>query len=201
MNYQYVGCGACRSGTMFLANLMTQGGIPMGHEAFLGLPFGGIVVPNMVGEVSWLGVPFIGREKANGAKIIQIVRNPLKTISSMVHSRVLEDHCFRSNLYTMFKEIFIPEIRRYRLMDRYMLYYLKWNEMITPHADLVYRLEDLVKNPKELFDDLGVDVSKVKFDLKKKNSYKGVKQLKLEDLEGYFFTEHIKEFMKSYKYL
>jgi hypothetical protein len=180
---------------------MTQAGIPTGHEALLGLPFGGTYVEGMTSEVSWLAAPMLGREKAKGAKIIHIVRNPLKQISSAAHSRILEDHCFRSNVYTMYKEVVIPELRRYRLLDRYMLYYLKWNELISKHADLTYRLEDLIKNPQELFDDLGVDVSKVKFDLTKKNAYKKVKQLTLEDLEGYLWTGALKEFMKAFSYL
>lgn len=196
-----IGTGCARSGTAFLAKLLTQGGIPMGHETMFGCPGFGEWREGMVGDVSWLATPFLVREKKRGAVVIQIVRHPLKHISSMNHVRTFEDHNFKANIYTIYKELYIPTLRRYRVLDRYIVNWIKWNQMAEKHADLVYRLEDLIEDPYELFDDLGVDVKGKTIDTKKVNSYNNVKQLKWEDFKDCAYYNDLIQGAHHYKYI
>ena len=197
-----VATGCARSGTTFLAKLLTQGGITMSHEAYYGFPFFGCTYrEGAIGDVGWIAAPFLQREQVRGALTIQIVRHPLKVISSMAHVHTLEDHNFKSNLYTMCKELYLPKLRRFRLMDRYIYNWLKWNKMIAPYADLTYRLEDLVQNPKELFDDLGIDVKGKKLSTKKVNDYSNVKQFDWEDFRDCLYFNELLEAAYHYKYL
>jgi len=133
--------GCARSGTNFIANLLTQGGVGCNHEALFGAPGYGTIIDNAIAESSWLAVPYFPKEKVRGAILIHLIRHPLKQISSMRHVRTFEDHNFRSNIYSIFKELYLPTIRRYRLMDRYIYNWIKWNRMAESHADLTYRLE------------------------------------------------------------
>lgn len=194
--------GCSRSGTAFMADLLTQGGVPCTHEAYFGFPFFGCTYrEGAIAESSWLSAPFLKREKDRGALIIHIVRHPLKQISSMAHARSMEDHNFRSNLYTMTKELFLPTLRRLRLEDRYLYNWLKWNAMGEQYADFTYRLEDIVKNPKGLFDDLGIPVDGIKFDTKKKNSYSNVKQYDWSDFRDCLYYDELIHNAHRYKYL
>jgi hypothetical protein len=196
-----IGTGCARSGTNFLANLMTQGGVIMGHETIFGAPGFGEWREGMIGDVSWLAAPFLQREKKRGAIIIQIIRHPLKQISSLCHQKVFEDYNFKSNIYSMYKELYMPHIRRLSLMDRYIYNWLSWNRLIEGYADLIYRLEDLVENPYELFEDLGIDVKGKVFDTKKTNDYKNVKQLDWSDFKDCMYYKELLKGAVRYKYI
>lgn len=202
ITYPAIVIGGCaRSGTNFISKLLTQGGVPCNHEILFGAPGFGHIVDNAVAESSWLAIPYFPREKMRGAILIHLIRHPLKHISSMNHVHTFEDYQFKSNIYTIYKELFLPTIQRYRLMDRYMYNWIKWNIMAEKYADLTYRLEDLVENPKEIFDDLGIDVSKVKFDTKPTNTYNKPKQIKWEDLVDYQFYQEFVYTAWRYKYI
>lgn len=196
-----VATGCARSGTSFLANLLTQGGVICNHETYYGMPGFGEWRDGAIAECSWLAVPHLEREKLRGAKIIHIIRHPLKHISSMAHVHTLEDHNFRANIYSIFKELFFPTIRRLRVKDRYLLNWIKWNQWAEKYADLTYRLEDLIKNPQELFDDLGIDVKDVKFDTSKKNSYSNVKQYDWADFRDCLYYNELIQNAWRYKYI
>lgn len=69
------------------------------------------------------------------------------------------------------------------------------------YADFTYRLEDIVKNPKGLFDDLGIPVDGIKFDTKKKNSYSNVKQYDWSDFRDCLYYDELIHNAHRYKYL
>jgi len=199
--YKLIVTGCPRSGTMFMSRLLSQGGISCNHEFFYGMPGQATAKSRAIAEASWLAVPFLGRDKKEwGAKVIHIVRNPLKQMSSLAHMHVFEEHAFRANPYSMFKELHLPNLRRHRLLDRYIYFWVRWNDSIIKHADFTYRLEDIVKNPQEVFDDLKHDTKGVKLDVSKENAYDNVKQLKLKDFEDCLYYEELIEEAKRYGY-
>jgi hypothetical protein len=167
-----IGAGCPRSGTMFLADLLTQGGLPMGHETYFGNPNGGTWIDGMVGDVSWLSAPFLHEYKGKDRVIIQIVREPIAHINSLIMSDFFEEHSFRGNTGTRFVELYLPQIRLFGLLDRYIYFWTKWNQMIEPYADFIYRLEDLSKNPSEIFEDLKHDIGDKVVKLRKVNAHK-----------------------------
>jgi len=199
--YKLIVTGCPRSGTAFMARLLTEGGISCNHEFFYGMPGISIVRNKAIAEASWLAVPYLERDKkAWDAKVIHIIRNPLKQISSLAHMHCLEDYNFEANPYTFFKGLHLPRLKRHGLLDRYIYFWIKWNLWAEKYADLTYRLEDIVKDPQEVFDDLGYDTTGKKFDLSKENNYTDVKQLALEDFKGCVYYDELIAEAKRYNY-
>lgn len=193
--------GCARSGTAFMAKLLTQGGIVCNHEILFGAPGYGEIRDEAIAESSWLATPYLAREKIRGAITMQIVRHPLKHISSMNHVHTLEDHNFRANIYTIYKKLYLPTLDRMRVMDRYIFNWIKWNQMAEKHADFIYRLEDLVEKPGEVFEDLGWDVGKKTLNTKKVNSYSNVEQLDWKDLRECLYYYELLQAAHHYKYI
>lgn len=75
------GCG--RSGTGYLAALLTAAGRPCGHEAFFQPDT--LVVPPAFraprGDASWLAAPFVSR-LPRGTVVVHLVRDPLEVVRS-----------------------------------------------------------------------------------------------------------------------
>jgi len=97
--------------------------------------------------------------------------------------------------------LYLPTMRRYRVLDRYIYNWIRWNKMIEDHVDLIYRLEDLVKNPKEIFEDLGWDIGKKKLNTKKVNTYSNVKQYEWKDFRDCLLYNELLNAAGHYKYL
>jgi len=201
--YKYIITGCPRSGTKFVAKLLTQGGIPCNHELIWGMPgIVGLSHPNAIAESSWMAAPFISSYKQQypDSKIIHIIRNPLMQISSTYHKGIMEDYSFRSNLYAFYRELYLPILRRMSVMDRYIYFWIYWNRIAGEYADYTYRLEDLVENPKIIFDDLGVEIEDEELSTEKVNEYKNVKRLTFHHIKNSEFKDElIKEALK-YEY-
>ncbi len=173
--------GTPRCGTNFIASLFTQAGIPMGHECYYGLPYGGTWMETMRGEASWLAAPFLERH----TDVIHIVRNPIKVISSMKHDKFLDEPF---NPYAEFAIRHLPTILDYEGLDRYIHYWIEWNKKINGNR---YKLEDIVENPNIILP------NKENLNTDKKNSYGDVPQLDLTSCKLY---PELKEAALLYEY-
>lgn len=104
-------------------------------------------VSNLRADSSYMAAIDLGTEILYNTKIIHVVRHPFKVIHSFVNHI---DYFKGGNPFSLVYEQFI-----YRNMpvlkqemppyDKASLFYVLWNELIEPHADLFYRLEDDVK--------------------------------------------------------
>ena len=179
---QYIVTGTPRSGTGFTSQLLTSGGLKIGHEMFFGMPGAGFYPRGAVGDCSWLAVPYL-RNYPN-AKKIHIVRNPLKTISSMLHARNLDDVQIANNMYCYYKVKHLPEIMQWKGLNRYLFFWTVWNNVAEKECEKRFKLENIAKNPAPLFKHLGINTKGKKLYKKVYNQYSDVSYLKLKDLKG-----------------
>lgn len=140
--------GTPRSGTGFMSQLLTKAGIPCGHEQIYGFE-GGHRVVDPKAESSWLAAPHLKKHK----DIVHIVRDPLKVISSQKKYEFLHDN----GDFAKYAYEHCPGILIKKGFDRYMYFYIKWNEMIEEHTDRRYKVEEIdvkefIENPKEIYD-------------------------------------------------
>lgn len=162
----YIVSGTPRSGTGFMAKLLTSAGIPIGHEMFFGMPGHGYYPKNAQGDSSWMAVPFIHNFDAT---VIHIVRNPIDNISSLLHRETFSEERMKTSIYTFFKMIRLPDLARWEGMDKYLAFYLAWNKEIDQMENIRVNLEHVTKNPTSLLDELGIVYDPTKLYNKKYN--------------------------------
>ena len=179
---QYIFTGTPRSGTGYISQLLTSAGVPIGHEMFYGMPGAGFFPKNAVGDSSWLAVPSLKNYKKE--QIFHIVRDPLKTITSLYRIRCLEDVNLVKNSYSNFKAIHLPEIMKYEGLDRYIFFWLVWNDVAAKEASGTYKLENIVKNPKTFLKKIGIDPGDRKLFTKVYNQLPKDKYFTLKDLKN-----------------
>jgi hypothetical protein len=115
---KFIVAGTGRSGTVYAARVLTDLGIPCGHESifnyedeeivikrFLGLlpptisecsaNYGWVRLDSIVADSSYMVVPYLNRQGVKEVPIIHIVRNPLQVVSSFVKD--LEYFCDKIN--------------------------------------------------------------------------------------------------------
>lgn len=175
MKLKYVISGTGRCGTLFAAKILTDLGIPCGHEAIFDtngidgaikrlkgeLPIScsnisaksgnWIKYSEIIADSSYMSAPFLDRFDAD---IIHIVRNPIEVISSFV----ISFHYFSSHdpgnnkwhkfIYKHSRNLTNPSFNQ---ITRAAYYYVLWNEMIeSKSSGKNYFLFNIEKN----YDDL-----------------------------------------------
>lgn len=134
--------GPARSGTAYVAELLTAAGLPTGHEDMFGA-YGFDARPELRGDSSWLAVPFLGDIPA-ACPIVFQTRDPLKVVESNFRIRFLQ----RDSKF----DRFVQAVLGARLpasatpLERCVLYVVEWIEMIRAHQSrlvLTSRLESL----------------------------------------------------------
>lgn len=156
----YVITGTGRSGTRWMADLMTNFAMATSHEYVFDanvhdyiddVNWGG-----QRGDASWMAAPHLRLAKLDRVKVIQVFRHPLATMSSMIGSGFyadvpedeFEDVWWPYRLYQeqyLFNGDLAPEWDKLTPLERAMHMYVRWNEMILPYSDIKMRLEDLQK--------------------------------------------------------
>ena len=157
------------------------------------MPGHAYLLETMLGEASWLAVPFLNRD-FKISTIIHLVRDPLKVVASLVTDGFLMDETFHQNLYSQFVKRYLPQVFDYDGMDRFLFFWIYWNRFVEDHRDFFCRIEDINKDPKKIFKDLGIEIGDVKlFDDKKQNSrpHKDIPLEELKDCE--FYDEFINQ--------
>ncbi len=158
---QYVVTGTGRSGTVYLANLLTKCGLPCGHESIFtpwGLDealarlegrsavevsaisrescgdwFNG--VQDIVAESSYMAAPFLDHGVLRDAHIIHAVRHPMDVINSFVIGLNYFQQWVPADPWHWFMYTHVPELRLdYHPLERAALYYVRWNQMIETRA-------------------------------------------------------------------
>ena len=184
MKLDYIITGTPRSASRYMAELFTSVGIHISHELIFGMP-GLFHIPtpgeDIEGDSSWLAVPLLNAyENVNK---IHVVRNPIKVISSMKSKNFLE--VGDSNLYTNYVFHCMPNIDQYEGLDRYLYFWIHWNESAEYFIDKFYRIEDITKSPKKFFDSIGVSVPKgTEFFKGKSNIYDRGKDISMSSFKS-----------------
>ena len=164
---KYLIAGTPRSGTGYVAKLMTSAGVPIGHEMFFGMPGHGYYPVGAQGDSSWMSVPFL---QNFDAKIIHIVRNPLDNLASLIARDTFDDDNMMNGIYSIFKMISLPDLRKYDEDNKYLAFYIMWNMQIDKVEHFKIKLEDISKDPKPFLDKLGIKYDKSKLYTKKYNT-------------------------------
>ncbi len=161
----YIIAGTPRSGTGFIARLMTSAGVPIGHEMFFGMPGHGYYPQNAQGDSSWMAVPYIQNFKE--ATKIHIVRNPLDNLTSLVNIKTFSKD---RNIYSEFKKFTMPTLENYKDREKYLAFYIMWNVQIDVVEDIKVKLEDIAVEPKPFLDKLNIKYDESKLNMKKYNA-------------------------------
>lgn len=188
LNYLVTGCG--RSGTVFMARLLTSLGIKCSHEMifdYRGIDYAilrmsgkeplqlswvsrakyndgkweehNLWLDNLeevVAESSYMVAPFLGEDCIKNAKVIHVVRDPIKVVNSYCNYIEFYKNSIAENSYEDFVYSHIPELKQdMPQYDRAVLFWIRWNQMIerkTPHY--FHRIEEDVSGVMSF---LGVD--------------------------------------------
>lgn len=157
MSIKYIVTGTGRCGTMFMSKYLTSAGINCGHEVIF--TNAGIESASknlfrnntLEADASYMAAPFLNHSILANAKIIHIVRDPIKVINSFVvgYNYFLSPllNCAKfSNIWTYayppgsdpefkfmnFIYTHVPELQSLSMsaIERAALYYIQWNKMI-----------------------------------------------------------------------
>jgi hypothetical protein len=126
-----VGTGRC--GTGYTAKVLTEGGIPCGHEEI----YRGRRITKtwrLIGDASYLAVPHLADFPGI---VLHQVREPVAVVRSLVGTRFFD----RTDHYLEIVARYL-ELTGDPVVDA-MRYWIDWNHRCEHHADLTYRVEDL----------------------------------------------------------
>jgi hypothetical protein len=167
MKLKYLIIGTGRSGTGYMSELFKSIGMKSTHEGmftsdgwkYVEEVYKSKMLHNIEVESSWMAAPFLDKEKLNGTVIIHVTRNPLKTISSILSTKLLSDDLLKDkrNPFTLFIQNHMPKVFNYsNEVDRTVYFYIYWNKLIERYADLTFKVED---KPDKLFEKLKIDIN------------------------------------------
>jgi hypothetical protein len=175
MRLELLVTGTGRSGTVYMAKLLSSAGIMCGHESLFttegidgclkrisgnteiitsAVSGGEWFDPkNQSAESSYLAAPYADHDVLRQTKIIHIVRNPIKVVSStLIDAEFFDD--IKQKPYLNFVLQHTPEIMEEKSnLMRTVAYYVAWNQMIeTKCANRQYKRIRVEDCPSALFE-------------------------------------------------
>lgn len=132
---KFIITGTGRCGTKFTATLLSEVGIPCGHENYFNPKY-----PKrygLVGDASWLAVPYLPTYRGT---VIHQVRDPLGVISSLAGTRFFSDEDTHGPFHSFACQHFA--VTGDDLADA-MRWYVEWNQRVEPHSSFRFRIEDI----------------------------------------------------------
>lgn len=137
----FTGCG--RSGTGWVARVLSQAGFEASHEGvFQGRPGPDEQGPLSEGTVesSWFAAPFMQGRPLTEVAVVHLVRDPRTWADSWLRTGVMS-----SPFVKRFLKRWCPEMMHIRddPLRAAMTYWLRWNERVERLAALRLRIEDL----------------------------------------------------------
>lgn len=198
---KYIVTGTGRSGTVYMARVLTDLGVPCGHESIFNHDAevvvmrrfhrfdpptisicsdnsGWLNLNNIVADSSYMAMPYLDHEDINEVPIIHVVRNPLAVISSFVkdlnYFNNVKDNPFNKGNWEEWIYKIVPEIGSGRdPIERACIYYVLWNKRIEQAQNRPY-LRHKAEEPfkDEFFEFLGMARQPVTFINKRINSMK-----------------------------
>lgn len=178
MDVKYLVTGTGRSGTVFMARLLTSVGLPCGHEMIFSHDgIDGAVarlrgdkplelswasrasyvnncwvehnnwLPDpkaVVAESSYMAAPFLSHQCLDSAKVVHVVRDPVRVVNSFCNYIDFFKSHSPSNDYEHFIYARLPELgSKMPQYDRAALYWVRWNQMVERSSPAYFhRVED-----------------------------------------------------------
>lgn len=196
LKYLVVGTGRC--GTVSMSRLLTQAGVPCGHESifdsqgikkaterlktntfaesFTSSRDGWKIPSKIEADSSYMAVPFLDFSIFKNTKIIHIVRNPFKVISSFIYGVKHFQGNEAVKEWDNFIKFHLPSIKNFETpIEKAAHFYVQWNKMIK--ADFIHKIED---DPKNLLEKLSLPIDNIYTN--KANSYDYDKIITLKDI-------------------
>ncbi len=155
--------GTGRCGTGYLSQVLTSVGVKCSHEGMFQPDPPEVTVEKIrirlengwwgwEAESSWLAAPFLGRPELKDITVVHLVRDPKKVIDSQMRIHAFWDS---DNKFRKWQLLWVPEITTLLSpFEQAAHFYVRWNRMIEPFADIRWRVEDGVLG---LLDRLGID--------------------------------------------
>lgn len=189
LRFYVVGTG--RSGTGYISQFLTLSGILTGHEEVYGYQ---AQRPDLVGECSWLAVPYL---KNCTKPIFHVVRHPESTLKSMLGGEMFGPG--RKNKWFKTREQFV-NMSGLDMIDA-MRIYVQWNKMCERLTSRRYRLEELNEN---FIDDVATAVD-MEYDIRypeaRVNQHRKLDGFTLSDLPNCLEKQELLEMGERYGYL
>jgi len=168
MKWWLVVTGTGRCGTGYISQVLNSVGVKCSHEDIFApyhTPEGPIIPEGLVtddeirdrmrtrlnnawwgwqAESSWMAVPYLDLPEMEKMTIVHLVRDPKKTIDSMIRTGGFTEET--GELFWQFQIKHLPELLETDdLLERAGLFYTRWNARIEPYATLRWRVEDDVR--------------------------------------------------------
>ncbi|MFA5822179.1 MAG: tetratricopeptide repeat protein [Thermodesulfovibrionales bacterium] len=156
INILVTGTGRC--GTGYMAKLLTSAGFPCGHEEIFSFLVNTekLLHNQPICESSWLAVPFLSSPQLCETTLIHAVRNPLRTVQSLIEIKFF----LEKNFYYLFSEHFLPELKTLKPDKSPFYYFMEWTKMILQYEKgeryFRHRVDD---DPVPLIKRLGGDIT------------------------------------------
>lgn len=149
--YIVTGCG--RSGTGYMAQVLTSAHVPCGHERLFQGKGDAKLEPDSV-DSSWFAAPFV---RDRDAMVIHQVREPMAVVSSWLANRSM-----RSQFVVRFLLKWCPRpLTEPDPASAVLQYWVQWNRMVEYHANYRWQVETITRE--DIYDSLilsGRDVNK-----------------------------------------
>lgn len=140
-NLKFIITGTGRSGSGYIAQLLSAVGIPTGHE--------GVFNPmrtkreDLKGDSSWQAVPYLSEFEGI---VLHQTRHPAKFIRSMVTASpqffLTPFHPYGcQRLAAPWAKKVLPSGETHPTLEWAARYYIEWNELIEPHARYRFQIE------------------------------------------------------------
>jgi len=167
--------GTGRCGTGYIAHVLNSVNIKCSHEGVFSpnhdpngpvIPDGLVTDEEIMGRIrvrkknpwwgwqadsSWMAAPYLERAELEGMTIVHLVRDPKKTIDSMVRTGGFNSDI--GGLFWQFQIKHMPELLETESrFERAGWFYTRWNERIERCATLRWRVEDDVRGLLDLLD-------------------------------------------------
>ena len=132
--------GTGRSGTQYMSAILTESGIPCGHEQIF-RPEGPRGWAWYRADASFMAVPYL---PIFDGPVFHVVRDPLTTINSMVGLGWFDDAVNIHELFRPFQRLYCPSAwEDDEPLDRTIAFYIDWNRKIEPFPTARFRLEHI----------------------------------------------------------
>ena len=199
INLKYLIVGTGRCGTVSVSKLLTNVGIPCGHESifdsngieeainriksnspkqsYTSSRDGWKQPEKIIAESSYMAVPYLGHPILKKSKIIHIVRNPLEVVSSFIYGANHFQGIDYVKEWDDFIETHLPEINNFKTpIEKAVYYYVAWNRKI--NADMFHKIED---GYLELLKKMNLKIENVSYS-EKANHFIRNKSISLKDI-------------------
>jgi len=131
-------------------------GVRCGHEDVFGqagFEFAQSNIQFWDADSSWFAAPYLQESLLENTLIVHLVRHPKDTIDSFLSMRFWTLLTYAG--FAAWTTQWLPDLNNYKTPEEKSAYfYVKWNQMIEPHAGLRHRVEDPVE---QLLERLGID--------------------------------------------